>query len=298
MISTMGNGFTFPLQTIIFASAVRAVYQMMGLDSFCPRTQFGVFGDDIIVKKEAYAFLIRSLSKLGFKVNDDKSFNTGPFRESCGYDWYNGHFVRGVYIRSLETASDVYSAINRLNRWSALSGVRLSNTVKILLAKVKTLEIPFSEAIDGGIQVPFKMTKPKVSNSYWFEYRIRVNKAKKLKVPDTLKESRQLGYARFNEYGWAVTYLGGYARRDDEHLQPESFKSRADSKLKYPDAFMTLRDLGGVRRTKVIRRSIPFWDWLGSEAPERPPYESEPLVDEALRFFSYASWERSVASNR
>jgi len=266
MISTMGNGFTFPLQTVIFASAVRAVYQMMNLDSFCPKTQFGVFGDDIIVKREAYAFLVRSLEKLGFKVNDTKSFNTGSFRESCGHDWYNGHFVRGVYIKSLETVSDVYSAINRLNRWSALAGVRLSNVIKLLMKYVKRkFDIPFSESIDCGIQVPFNCSKPHVNNSYWFTYRKLVREAKRVKVPETVEESVRLGYSRFNENGWAITYLGGYARREDVPLNSDGVRILEFGIPRVQDAFMTLRDMKGTRRTKVVRGSIPFWDWLGPE---------------------------------
>jgi hypothetical protein len=59
MISTMGNGFTFPIQTIIFACAVRFVASLMGLELNFPKTQFGVFCDDIISKKKAYAILFQ-----------------------------------------------------------------------------------------------------------------------------------------------------------------------------------------------------------------------------------------------
>lgn len=300
MISTMGNGFTFPLQTIIFACAVRAVYQMMNLDSHCPRTQFGVFGDDIIVRKEAYVTVIRMLTKLGFQVNDDKSFNTGSFRESCGHDWYAGHFVRGVYIKSLETVSDVYSAINRLNRWSALAGVRLPNTIGFLRRGLKReLLIPFSEAIDGGIQVPFNQTVPRVDQAYWFKYRVLVRKARKLRVPETKEDSVLAGYKDFNPYGWAVTFLGGFARREDRPLKSEQLGPQEDLDCTYPYAFMTPREVDGVRRIKVVRKSIPFWDWLGPERSDRiDAYRYDPYVDDPRRFFSYGAWEGAVASNR
>jgi len=301
MISTMGNGFTFPLQTVIFSCAVRAVYQMMNLDSHCPRTQFGVFGDDIIVKKEAYAFLCRALSKLGFKVNDDKSFNTGAFRESCGYDWYNGDFVRGVYIRKLETVSDVYSAINRLNRWSALAGVRLPKTVGYLRRSLKReLLIPVSESVDGGVQVPFSHTKPKVSDRYWFSYKKLVQIPKKLKVPESVKESRELGYSHYNENGWAISFLGGFARRREVSYNPELISLLEANKYVYPLAFMTPRDMDGIPRTKVIRCQIPYWDWLGSKEPlfhEERWWEHEALINDPWRFFSYGAWEGAVAGN-
>jgi hypothetical protein len=299
MISTMGNGFTFPLQTVIFACVVRSVYLMMNLDSHCPQTQFGVFGDDIIVRKEAYEFTCRMLTKLGFKVNDDKSFNTGPFRESCGHDWYAGHFVRGVYIKSLETVSDVYSAINRLNRWSALAGVRLPNTIGFLRRGLKReLKIPFSEVIDGGIQVPFNQTVPKVDNAYWFKYRVLARKPKKLKVPETKEDSVLLGYKDFNPYGWAVTFLGGYARREDGFFESEQGPPREGFTCMYPGASMTLRDMDGSCRIKVVRKSIPFWDWLGPERSDRiDAYRYDPYADDPHRFFSYGAWEGAVAAN-
>jgi hypothetical protein len=269
----------------------------MGLDSYCPKTQFGVFGDDIIVKKEAYAFLVRSLTKLGFKVNDDKSFNTGPFRESCGYDWYNGHFVRGVYVTSLETVSDVYSAVNRLNRWSALSGVRLYNTISLLLRYAKrNLQVPFSEGIDSGIQVPFKATRPKVDSRYWFAYRKLIKVAKKLRVPESLEDSHQLGYTHYNEYGWAVAFLGGYARREEKGLISESVCAQEHSPTSYPKAYIMPRELDGPTRIKVVRSSIPYWDWLGPTEPTENRWSKNYPGDHS-KFFKYGAWEGAVLAN-
>jgi len=72
MVSSMGNGFTFPLQTLLFASVVRACYRVLGIKleylNGRPRN-FGVFGDDIIVRKDAYEFVISCLELLGFMVN-------------------------------------------------------------------------------------------------------------------------------------------------------------------------------------------------------------------------------------
>jgi hypothetical protein len=286
MISTMGNAFTFPLQTVIFSCAVRSVYQLMGLSSFCPRTQFGVFGDDIIVRREAYSFVVRSLTKLGFKVNDDKSFNTGAFRESCGYDWFAGTYVRGVYIRSLETVSDVYSTLNRLVRWSAMSGVPLVNCCRLLRSKLsKIFEVPFSEGIDSGIQTPFKWTKPRVTDAYWFAYRLLTNSPRRRQVPSTLEESVSLGYKFFNPYGLELAFLGGYARSEVRALKSDSTEVLDPSYCYVPRAFLTLRDVDGARRKKVARRSIPFWDWLG------PKEESSRL------FFSFGDWEVAFATN-
>jgi hypothetical protein len=158
MISSMGNGFTFPLQTMIFSCLVRAVYRICGINITHPRGQslgnYGVFGDDIIVDSRAYDLTCRCLSVLGFTVNSDKSFNEGLFRESCGHDFYCGYNVRGVYLKTLLDANDVYSAINRLNRWSATHGIFLHRTVSYLRRGCRFLGVPYDESDDSGIKVP------------------------------------------------------------------------------------------------------------------------------------------------
>lgn len=158
MVSSMGNAFTFPLQTMIFASIVYGVYRAYGFVYLKPSRDacgnFAVFGDDIIVLDRAYARVVKMLSLLGFSVNVDKSFNEGTFRESCGSDFYMGHNVRGVYLKRLRDANDCYSAINRLVRWCATHGVLLPRLVKYLVSKVRFLPIPFDEMDDSGIKVP------------------------------------------------------------------------------------------------------------------------------------------------
>ena len=252
MISTMGNGFTFPLQTVIFASVVKSVYQLMGFPCSCPRTQFGVFGDDIVVRREAYHFTIAMLTKLGFQVNDGKSFGIGPFRESCGHDYYRGVNIRGVYIRSLETPQLVYSAINRLNRWSAEHDVCLPNTIRLLISWARDIRVPPSESDDAGIHAPFKATFPKLDASYWFVYRCYVKRNRKVAIsePDADPEP-------FNPEGLGVGYLSGHIRRRDFVLT-----STDDSAWKHDwSASATLRDRIGERtRYKIVRKSLPYWD--------------------------------------
>lgn len=159
MIATMGNGFCFPLQTLIFLAAVVTAYQHLGIEpqGFGPSSSrnFGVFGDDIIVVSDAAPLVIRILEILGLKTNADKTFVEGPFRESCGGDFWNGHYCRGVYVKTLRTKQAVWVAVNTLNRWTAMSGVYLPNTVRYLLSLVPSSGfVPFDESDDAGIHAP------------------------------------------------------------------------------------------------------------------------------------------------
>lgn len=92
--TSMGNGFCFPLETLIFAAAVRQAIAESGCDD---RTH-AVYGDDLIVPAAAFDRCVTLLRFLGFVPNPAKSFNSGPFRESCGADWYEGQDVRPVYL--------------------------------------------------------------------------------------------------------------------------------------------------------------------------------------------------------
>jgi hypothetical protein len=158
MISSMGNAFTFPLQTIFFSALVYGAYRALDIPIKISRGRsfgnFAVNGDDIIVTKGSYDLVCEMLAFSGFKVNVDKSFNEGLFRESCGSDFYQGYNVRGVYIKSLRDASDCYSAINRLNRWSARHSVPLPRLVQYLSSKVRFLPVPYDEGDAQGLKVP------------------------------------------------------------------------------------------------------------------------------------------------
>lgn len=265
MISTMGNGFTFPLQTIIFASAVRACYQLMGFPEIEQGIrQYGVYGDDIVCRKEIFDFLSSMLTKLGFSVNQEKSFNNGPFRESCGEDYFQGVNIRGVYVKSLETQQQVFSCINRLNRWSARSGIPLPSTVKLLLSWVqwKKFLVPPSESDDAGLKVPFRLTKPRVSSSYWFLYRSYKRKIRKAVMPEPDDSP--------NPPGWALSFLSGHTSRSTSASNIR-FPSTDFVSILVPqkpfglsEAWISMRDPPDTPgRYKVARKAIPFWDWPG-----------------------------------
>lgn len=88
--ASMGNGFCFPLETLIFAAAVHSVYEVTKTRD----STYRVYGDDIIVRQSSALFLIELLKDMGFTTNKDKTFLFGPFRESCGADYFDGVNVR------------------------------------------------------------------------------------------------------------------------------------------------------------------------------------------------------------
>lgn len=112
--SSMGNGYTFELETVIFAAVACWATRECGFPGHLGKDVF-VFGDDIICRTEVYPTLVAALKFLGFVPNESKSF-TGmhPFRESCGGDYFLGVPVRPIYLK--KEPCDVKATIGVCNR--------------------------------------------------------------------------------------------------------------------------------------------------------------------------------------
>lgn len=110
--SSMGNGFTFELETVIFYACALAAGSHPKLTA--------CYGDDIIAEASVYDDLVRLLEYCGFSVNLDKSFQSGSFFESCGEDYFDGVNVRPFQWKDLKPAS-VYKYMNDISRYALCS---------------------------------------------------------------------------------------------------------------------------------------------------------------------------------
>lgn len=93
--SSMGNGFTFELETLIFGVIAEVASNGQLGDSVF------VYGDDIIVPNDRYHDVVAALKYFGFVPNDKKSFATSCFRESCGGQYFNGVKVQTCKLETL-----------------------------------------------------------------------------------------------------------------------------------------------------------------------------------------------------
>lgn len=113
MFSSMGNGFTFELESLIFYALARAVAWANGTKGI-----ISVYGDDIIVPSVIAPRLARVFNWFGFKVNTKKSHWSGQFRESCGKHYYRSQDVTPFYIRGpVSCKTDIIRLLNRLLQW-------------------------------------------------------------------------------------------------------------------------------------------------------------------------------------
>lgn len=106
--SSMGNAFTFPLQSLIFYACAWAVLQLKQI-----KGTILVFGDDVLLPREAFSTYSSFTEFLGFTVNTDKSYSQGYFRESCGAHYYDGVDCKPYYFKSrIRQVFDLYKAAN------------------------------------------------------------------------------------------------------------------------------------------------------------------------------------------
>lgn len=114
--SSMGNGFTFELESLIFyalADACRWRGEEFSL------SVVSVYGDDIVISRELVDPLLPLLHYCGFVVNKEKSFVEGNFFESCGKHYFRGEDVTPPYQKEpvLSVPAGVRCA-NRILRWA------------------------------------------------------------------------------------------------------------------------------------------------------------------------------------
>jgi hypothetical protein len=104
--ASMGSALCFPIEAMVFYTIVMsAMVDLSGKRLSKPllrklTANVSVYGDDIIVPAEAATAVCDLLEACGLKVNRDKSFSTGLFRESCGGDYFRGVDITPVYVRS------------------------------------------------------------------------------------------------------------------------------------------------------------------------------------------------------
>lgn len=106
--SSMGNGFTFELETLIFWALSDAVLSLRGL----PHGWLSTYGDDIVIPVEAVPDLEEVFRSVGFTINMAKSFWSGPFRESCGKDFFQGIDIRPYYQKVAVSGESLFTLHN------------------------------------------------------------------------------------------------------------------------------------------------------------------------------------------
>jgi hypothetical protein len=117
----MGSAVCFPVEAIVFWAICLAAQGVT--DDYVNRLFSGsltesevhrlsVFGDDIVCDSKSVHRVIDALESVGLKVNRDKCYTTGPFRESCGCDMFLGRNITPIRISHLPVAKGSKTQVN------------------------------------------------------------------------------------------------------------------------------------------------------------------------------------------
>lgn len=268
MVSTMGNGFTFPLQTMLFSAVVVTAFRARSAKAIYPRGRetgnWGVFGDDIICPEEIWPDVLRLLSFLGFQVNHDKTFVEGPFRESCGSDFFRGVNVRGVYVKRLRSKQDLFAVINQLNLFSTRTGIILKRCVQYLVEKTDYTFVPRWDNHDSGIMVPLSVVHKHLR---------------------THPSYQSLVYRRYEPIGMKIRILEGRIINPDRRLR--LIYNPSGLFISFLQRSINSYSIGVRHDTVRYKRKLgiaPFWDAM-------------PSVHPLSGWFNWLRWDTAVYLN-
>lgn len=149
--SSMGNGSTFCIETIIF-EAIAYTASRQSSDRL-------VYGDDIIVRTEFAQDTIDILSRFGFTTNKEKTHLDGPYRESCGEHYWHGVRVTPInFLRARYRIDDFYDL---LNRWlysftnESYEGCTFKTSIDVMAKIMRTYDTNCLKFKSSSVRVHF-----------------------------------------------------------------------------------------------------------------------------------------------
>lgn len=256
---TMGIGFTFPLQTLLFYGLLKAIAELTNV-----RGDISVYGDDLIYPVALHKYVVGIFDDLGFQLNKEKTYATGNFRESCGSDFYRGVDVRPFSPEGCEEnlspsryAAFCYKLLNGINRrWDPVC-YDLNRTRNLLLKeilRVKTCiyRVPMSYPDTSGMKTDM-LHAPR---SEWFVPYAKIFWDTRLylyRFPFLQATTR----TRIVDHH--VAYLWDWLRAHDERVSPEIPDLRTPDRAILPRyiAYETAQDMLGQQLSEL---SVFKWE--------------------------------------
>lgn len=253
----MGNGATFPFETLIFYCVLKAIQELSGCKGVV-----SVYGDDLIYPSRMHKYVVAVFPQFHFVLNPSKTFVKRPFRESCGADFYRGEDVRPYFIKGtaecltrVRYEAFLYKAYNGLTaRWNPLE---IRGTLCWILSELSMVtsainRVPPSFPDHSGIKVDNPTEVPLLCSwlsfspvrilysfgSRWFQFNYLTETAQKRVVKTT------------EPYYWLA--LQGL---DDEVVQDIYGHSLVDKYMKF-DPREVLR-LGLAKCIEVSKETVP-----------------------------------------
>lgn len=174
--SSMGNGYTFELESLIFWALCSAV-RTLTLER---DRRMAIYGDDIIVPRSISPLVCDILEFAGFTVNAKKTHVDGPFRESCGKHYFLGTDVTPIYIKDRVDSFPRFIWLhNQVKRWSWTGVWGCYSTIKPMADLARDQLTGFwskpriPEGLgDGALIGDFDEVRPQRAPNQWEGWRV------------------------------------------------------------------------------------------------------------------------------
>ncbi len=184
----MGSSCCFPVEALVFWACAVASTRVLGESRDFPDVY--VYGDDIIIDVRFYDVIVRGLELVGLKVNRDKSYWKGPFRESCGGDYHRGYDVTPVRVRKFlsKSRTSVTTNADLANLFIAKFGYTDAASIVSVIETEGGYVYPRSE-----LQLPAVIrTAPSASNDVFFQRRYNHDlQRQEYRILTCISESKQ-----------------------------------------------------------------------------------------------------------
>jgi len=159
--ASMGSALCFPIEAMYFYT-ICVVACLKGSDLPVNRRNvysvtrgIYVYGDDIVVPSTHAMIVLEHLRKYNCKVNTNKTFVGGYFRESCGIDAFRGYVVTPTYLRKV--CPENKQQADRLVSWSATANLFYKKgywqTARLMFSKLESIlgPLPFVSETSSGL---------------------------------------------------------------------------------------------------------------------------------------------------
>lgn len=237
--SPMGSACCFPVECIVFALAAQVASDRCIMHGLGEYPTIRVYGDDIVIDAFSATSLVDILEKIGFSVNQRKSYLTGGFREACGVEAYYGVQIQPFRFKSLSgdlnawtpLVSDVAKAVSYCNSLyeRGFHGTRSYLVHSLTQAKVVIGEVPVSispyitatfSGMQGSLASPIPtnfnrlmkngMEPPKDASVPWYQAPLTRNLGVRLRYPSWNDKSAMAGLNSWIQYHeWQLGHQPG-----------------------------------------------------------------------------------------
>lgn len=212
--SSMGNGFTFPLESLIFfATALCCLEYLQISPTSASGRNLSVYGDDVVIPVRCLELFSLMSAFYGFTLNRKKSHFSSEFRESCGAYFMRGVNVKPIYLKGkLSDVTSVFRLANAVRRLSHRFASRLGCDTRFqamfdhCVALVpKSLRFRISDQLgDGGLISNFDEATPVRARhcieGYFVEHVVFTAKRRESEIEGLLLDSLWVPLAQSQEY--------------------------------------------------------------------------------------------------